>query len=438
MATNKMPPRLARIALFAICLSYGVLANGAALDYEFAAGVGHTDNMARTSQNGADETLKSAGVRFSLEQDSRRVEGDLLGDLQLTDYSSAYSTDLTGNLTGRLGFALVEDRLKWDVEDNFGQVQRDLFAVPTPQNRENVNYFSTGPQLFLPMGRATSLLLAGRYTRIDFEDSPGSSSQVGGWVAVQRRLPHSGILGLNFQGEQIRQDDDGIFPTYERLQAFLRYELNGARSTVLVDIGANRLDLSDGRETGALLRLEMARNVGRFSRILLGAGQEFTDAGSSLQPGRAQLALPETTTDFQLQTQQPYTSRYATLGWELAGRYTRIMLNSRWEDEEYVGGEAVDVRRRSVDLFASRDLGPHTAISMAARFSTSDFATQVGSNDESSYILALSRAFGRRLGMELSAERYDFDFDTAGANAGETRFWLRLTYGDTLGRSRSP
>lgn len=433
-----MPASRTRVALVVASLCYGLVAQGAVLDYDLNAGVGRTDNLTRTSEGDSEETLKSVGARFTLEQDSRRVEADLLGDLQLTDYSSnSYSTDLTGNVLARLRIALIEDRLRWDIEDNFGQTQQDLFSVPTPDNRENVNYFATGPQLFMPLGRTSGVLVGARYTRIEFEDSPSSSTRIRGSLAAQRRLPSSGTLSLNLAGEQIDQRDGSTIPTYERLQSFLRYELNSARTTVAVDIGANRLDLASGNETGALLRLDLARNVGRFSRVMLGAGQEFTDAGNSLQPGGAVLELPETTTDFQLQTQQPFTSRYATVGWELTGRYTRLALASRWDDEEYVGGGALDVQRWSADLAASRDLGARTTVSMAVRFFSSNFAAQDGTNDELIYNLALSREIGRRLGLELSAERNEFTFDAIGENSDETRLWLRLSYGATLGRPRT-
>src|SRR5690606_20595070 len=148
--------------LMALLAPFGAsqVASATTAEFETELGVGRSTNFARSAITPQDATLKSAGLRFSLLEDTRRVDADLVGDVSLIDYNgSRYSSEVTGSVAGRLGVTLIDDRLRWVVEDSFGQARQDLFTVPTPDNREQVNYFSTGPDVRIGLGAHSTALL---------------------------------------------------------------------------------------------------------------------------------------------------------------------------------------------------------------------------------------------------------------------------------------
>jgi hypothetical protein len=428
--------RLAMV-IAGLCASSGAMAADAG--FELSAAVGRTDNLTRATTDEQDATLASAGLGFSVLHETRRVTTDLFGELQFMEYGGdEYSSEVIGNAAGRVSLGLVQDRLRWVVEDNFGQTRRDLFSVPTPDNRENVNVFSTGPDLRLQMGSATSLVIGGRYSRVDYESADASSTRAGGWIAAERELPSGALVSLNVAGEQIDPEAASGVPEYDRTLAAVRFELEGARSSVTIDVGANRVKGGGIDDTGALLRFELARRIGRLSTISLSAGQELTDAGNSMRLGEGQLSAPVVGTDSALQTAQPYTSRYAELAWTASGRFTSLGLSGGIIDEDYEGAAAPDRQLMALGLRGSRRLGARTEVSAGVAYNSSDFDVAASDNDDLTYTAAVSWRLGRRLRMEVSGEHYDYSSDVAGTDTSETRYWLRLRFGEAPARNFAP
>ena len=146
-----------------------VAGNVAAQETRFSvsAGVTHTDNVGRVSANEESELIPEAGLQLWFTR-AGRLDADLAMDLRyLTYVDDTFDDELLGGLDGRLSFAFVPDRFMWVVEDNFGQSFIDPQAIETPGNRQNFNYFSTGPTLVLPLGTRMDLSISGRWSDVD-------------------------------------------------------------------------------------------------------------------------------------------------------------------------------------------------------------------------------------------------------------------------------
>lgn len=417
------------------------LAQGATAELEAELGIGRSDNFERSASDARAATLKSAGLRFSLLQDTRRLDADLVGDVALVDYNgSRYSSEVTGSVAGRLGLTLIEDRLRWIVEDSFGQARLDPFSVPAPENKEQVNYFSTGPILNMGLGlRDTNLLLSGRYTRVDFETSPSNSYRLEGQAGVERLLSSAARLGIYAGTESVEPSGANPGESYDRAAAFARYSITGARGSLVVDGGANRIKSQGMSESGPMFRIELARDVGRMTRLVFGLGQEFSDAGAGLRPPTVG-ALPSPTHNTQslLQATEPFTLRYAHAGWTITGRRTVLGLNIRGAEEDYEGASQPDRKRAEAGLALIRQVGRRTEVSVGANLSTNDFEAPQADFDEQLFSASILWRAARRTRIELSGERYGFSPDMPGGTLDETRYWLRLRYGDRLTRAFAP
>lgn len=437
MATMVRPersnPHCQLIPLLAIIAGGSVEA--ATVQVAADAGIGRTDNVTRVPDGERSATIRSAGVRFSVLQDNRRTNVDVLGDLSWLDYAgNVHPSELVGSAAGRLRLNLVEDHLNWVFEDSFGQVRQDLFSVPGPDNRENINYFSTGPNLRFSIGAATNLLLGGRYVLVDYEESPGDSRRASGSLGVERVLPRGSTLSFNASKERIEARGASFAPDYDREAAYLRYALTGRRSSVALSAGANRVDGSGGNDSGTLLRLELRRDVGRLSVLNLRAGRELTDSGATfaLDEG-GQLPSPGSGIGTSLQTSQPYTGTYVEAGWRVVGRRTSIGLDGGWNDQNYDGAGALDIVRKTLGLDVTRSLGTRTTAAASVRLARNQYAGSLADNDEISYSANLSWAAGRRLSLELAGEHFAYSTELA-PTVHETRYWMRARYGHRIER----
>jgi len=408
-----------------------------ALDLDLAAkaGVVATNNVFRTATDSRSATLLTAGAEFSAFQATRRLNFDLAGDLQWVRYSdSTFDSEILGDAGLRMDLELAEDRLTWHVEDRFGQTRRELVTVPTPENRENVNFFSTGPNLRLGIADNTRVVVQGRYSRADFEFSNSDIEQVGLQLALERQVNESTLLGLNAVRENVEPARSTEFPEYYRDAAFLRYAKTRGRTLIVFDVGGSRLEGDTLSTSGALLRAEVTRTLTTRSTLAVRVGREFTDAGSSIRQssgGRVQLA--DLSAQSVAQTPEPAISRYIEFDWQVVGGRSRYGLASGYFSERYTLTSAFDRARIVTSGYVNYALGSRTEVS--ARISRSDdsFDT-IGADDTQTLLsLGLSRTIGRRLSVSMSIEQFRYT-GIERRPIDESRIFVQVRYGNQFSR----
>lgn len=398
-------------------------------------GIGHSDNIGRVSTGRQDTTITSLGLQFSVLRETRRLNADIHGDVAWLDYSQGdFSSEIIGNVGAAVRVFLVEDHVSWSFDDTFGQTRRDLFSAATPDNRENINYFSTGPTLRLNVGDAYHLDARARYALVSYEESPFDSSRASSLLSLERTLSANSRVSVQIGNQRIEPRGAAIFASYDRNEAYLQYDANGARTTALVDIGAAQIRRYDKNSTTLLMRFEVSRKVG-LSSFSVKARREFTDAGNSLQEGREQLPGVDIDDAQSLaQTNDPFISQGAELGWNIAGRRTAIGISAGWFDENYFSSSSADRQRLTLGASATRQLGPRLSANAGVFFEKFDYRDVIGDNKQVSADLGVSWRPGRRLSVALSGNHARFSSELAGRGSSETRFWLRLRYGDEIQR----
>ncbi|GAA3978269.1 hypothetical protein [Allohahella marinimesophila] len=77
---------------------------------------------------------------------------------------------------------------KWELRDTLNQVREDSTQVGTPDNRQLINVFETGPQWLIPLSGRTGLRLGSEYENLWFEDSDEQSNRITGSAALVTEL----------------------------------------------------------------------------------------------------------------------------------------------------------------------------------------------------------------------------------------------------------
>jgi hypothetical protein len=406
-------------------------------DYEASLGAGQSDNITRVAEDAQDENIATLGLKFSLDEQSRRLRADLLGDLAYYDYlDGTYDSELLGNVIANANLGVVPERLDWVFGDRFGQVLVDPFTPPTPDNRENLNYLSTGPEATFAFGSQTRLGIGARYVDSIYEDSPFDSSGFLGQVGVTRLLSSASELGLNLRHEQIEYDEESLNGDYDHSEAFAQYALNGARTNVKLDAGYTTIDRDavNDKDSGPLFRLEVSRRIGRLQELTLDAGREFSSSGSAFAGEQSDEAIGLEPVASR-QTVAPFTNEYASLYWSISGHRTEISLGGAWRKHEYQDSNDLNQTLTSVDAGVQRSLTPALTLSLDLAYSSSDFEV---SGDYSDLLgsLALRWRMSRSLSLSLDYTHYDRNSDLAEGDYTENRIMLSIGYGRGAPRSR--
>lgn len=410
----------------------GATAAHAQVTFEVAAGLGHSDNISRVEDGEIDETLASLGIDLQWQEKTRRLDGDVLVDLSYVEYlENTYDGEIVGTADANLNFAIIPERFQWVVQDSFGQAQSDPFTPVTPENRENINYFTTGPDFFLRFGQSMTAQLFGRYSDTRYETSPLDAQRTTLGFAVGRDLSARSRAALNFVADDSRFDEEGV-TDYKRRSAFLSYDLDGGgRTTINSRVGYSWLEM-DGRDEdgGLLLDLSISRDMTSSSTIELSLSQEFSDAGEALSDvtggGTNQITA----------SADPFESSEVSLGWSFNRNRTSLGAQVAYNERSYETQTNFDSERIYYSLNLGRVLRPTLRFDLIGTYATEDFENAGTETDDWSVGITLDWRFGRQIGMRLRAERTGRSSTAPGGDYLENRAFLEFTYsGD---RSPSP
>jgi hypothetical protein len=327
--------------------------------YAIAAGLGETDNVNLSSTDPKSQTLSAVNLDLDLRRSGSHLDASALGTFTDLDYlQGAYSNQVLGRFDGLATVKLWSNRLKWLFADDYGEEQTDPFVAVTPVNLQRVNVFATGPQLTLHPSYATFIDLAGRYSQISYQTSPFDGHNVVGSADIGRDLSPLSSLSLVVEAEELRFANTTINTNYDRREAYGRYLIQGARTSVDAQLGATQAnDVGAKWKTSPLARLLLTRRISPFSVLTLGGGREYTDASGSFSSLRAGagggIAVAPVS-----QTTANYLRNYASGGWQFVRLRTTVGLTGNWEHDTYDFESVFNVTRANLGLNVGRSFTP--------------------------------------------------------------------------------
>lgn len=415
-------------------VAFSTLAGAQGVQVSVHTGVGMSDNVQRVPGNEQEETIAEVGMDILVDYESKRLDIEAIGDFVYQSYlEDTFDDDLIASFTGTGRLAIVEDHLNWVVENSFGQTRQNLDAGITPENRENINLFQTGPDFSFLVPGDNTVTLSGRVQRVDYERSPLDSDRTSGTFSFTHELSGVSRLGVYLRAQSAEYTSLSEDADYDSQDAFLRYELTNSRNSLTIDAGANKVEGQEGDQTGPLIMLNYTRHITDRSTLWVEFNRELTDSGLTT----ASLAGLPTSDGSDLglsQTSQPFTLDFIMLGWEITGRRTDLRIAGARFDESHEGAGDLS-RSRTRDQYTvqfNRELGGGWSASTQARYDRNEFETGESDFIESSLWLGVAKRFTRQLYFDAAFEHFSRNSDAVQSDYDENRFWLRFRYGGLI------
>lgn len=398
----------------------------AELDLGFEVGAGRSDNIRRAAAGETSETIGVVGFDMAWSEQTRRLLVDAAADLSYFEYlDDAFESEVVGTANGALTVGVIPERLTWLIQDSFGQAQTDPFAIVTPATREDLNYFTTGPDFLQRLGGNTLLRLFGRYSSAEYEVSPLDAERNAAGVSVARFPSARSELALNGVAEQI--DFEAVDAAdYDRDSVYLSYDLDAARTDLNARLGYIWLEPDDGERSGGLLAdLNVIREVSAHSTLELQLGVQFTDAAEALRMGLDRNVVGGV--DISAST-DPFEDRSASLRWSFRRNRTGFFLGAGWNEERYERQRNLDRVRFAYEAGVSRRLSSAVDVAVLATLDDEEFDNADVQFDELGLAARLNWRAGRTIGLQLSVERFDRDSSDGATQYVENRAFLLITY----------
>jgi hypothetical protein len=432
------------------------------LIYGVDAGLGETDNVSLAPTNKVSQTMATVDADFDIKHQSSRLDVDAKGNFTDFDYlQGAFGNQLLGRFDGVAHFALIPQRVTWVLQDDFGQAALDAFLPTNPGNVEDINYVSTGPDFALRMGGTGFLDASLRVARATYQTSPFNSSRVLGTLAAGLQLSARSSVSLNGAAERVLFDNTVVNGDFDRTSAYVRYEIQGARTNLSVDLGATRIsqNASSGTSTvvliqgspttipvtipqsaysttGPLARMAFTRRLSSATSLTVSGGRELTDGISSfgsIQGG----AIGVVGTVPALLTSSSYTSTFGSIAWKYERNRTTIGVSGHWERDVYISQPQFDLIHSGGEFYVERKLSRAFALQVLGRYYRSNYPNAAalvvldgGSPNYDDEVVGamLSWRHGRVLELRLRAEHSSRTTPGADLGYGENRVFLTVGY----------
>jgi hypothetical protein len=410
-------------------------AQGQQLHWGFDLGGRYTDNVGRVDVNEQSDTVGIAGLNFAVDVDRPRFDARAAADLRYLKYfESDFDDRINGGLDGMLGFAFVPERFVWVVQDNYGQVSRNRQVADNPGNLQDINYFSTGPDITLPLGSRTTFQVTGRYEDAYFEDGNQDSTTKRGTAALVRQLSSAAALSLNGSYSEIDFDDDQVFTDYTVEEAFLRLALTGSRTTLTLDGGTSRLEREHdaGKSDSVLARLDVARLIGARSSVRLVVGTMPSNTQQSFRLDQSQGGV-NVGPDSEVVAGDSFKSDYAyltfTTDWERSG-FT-MLLSARSQEHDVFTDQDRDQYRATLTF--NHELTRAVSVDVRGTYLDEKFTNTGFAFDQWGAGLGLRWELGRRVSLRARVDHYVGSSDDGTRDYTENRAYLGINYSSDSG-----
>jgi hypothetical protein len=428
--------------LLAACLPGAVLAQsapdadtradggerGAAqLDVSVLAGASWSDNIDRVPVDEESGTIASAGLQMSYRQQTRRLDADVDVDAMYQKFQDGdFDDNVVGGMNAALNVGIVPERFLWSFADNFGQAQTDAFGASNPANQENINYFSTGPDVLLHFSSTTQLRLAGRASDVDYENTEADNRRTSGTLTLAHQL--SGASTVSLVGESNRIEfDGGLAPTYSRHAGYGRYRLVSTRTELLLDAGYTKLDTVTGGSGGTLARLELNRRMSSAASLALTIGTEFSDASDVLRSAQG-LFGPSRNLSNVVAASDPFENRYAIVSFDYFRNRTGCGVRMQRRQELYETATSIDRELTTWNAYVSRQLSARLDARVYADLEKQRAESSGFEGDETRFGGYLNWQLGRTMGLRLEYDRVDRESTDADTEYTEQRATLFLVW----------
>ena len=399
-------------ALLVIAGAAGVSGTADAyIDWSLNGQVGYDDNPGRVEHGAQGSTTAYVGATVAVDESRPRLDTTIGANIGYLDYlQGGYTGQVNGSASVDIRYALVPKVLFWTVDDHFGQGTANVLAPASPENRIQVNTFTTGPTLVLPLNSVTRVRADARVGFDTFSDETlPNDTRYTGSLALIRQLTPLSDLSLNGDYTKVSYrygsgDYTGQFPgetsaalesygDYDRESAFVRYETSNKRTRWNVDLGAARINQDGQTFNSPLVRAAWDHKVSAFWSVNLAGGREYTDGAQAFGTAidRSGIPLPNTppsgnvyTTQTLPLTNQPMRTDSGRAGIAFVGTRTTFNAGVDVARDRFVLAIESDDNRTGADFGVTRRLTPYSDLHAGASYQVRQFVG-IGESDRTTY-----------------------------------------------------
>ena len=371
-------------------------------DFDVRFGAAHSDNLLRLPVDPESGRYRFLGTSFDYVRDGARFDANLAGDVERRKYSDAtIASEPVGRINVFLDTELLPGRVSWVVNDNYGTGRTNAFIPSGPQNRQEINVFSTGPRIDVPVGARSSIGIEATRAESNFSESSRIDSDRETYdLTLNRSLSTTSQVGIG--GSRRDVEFEGATDRNETKSFFILYDRQLASGSTAVRVGRSETEIGSTTWSTPLVDLSWARNLGTRTRLGVTATKGFADAATSFARDNT---AGGNAAEFVVAVRDPY--EFSQLGINLALTYERtaVTLSLAKGESQYTQTVDFDNDERSLRMAVQREVSARVLVGAAAGLREREFTRLAREDTDRFREVFLDKTFGPRWSMRLTLER---------------------------------
>ena len=408
-----------------------------AAGYSLSAGASHSDNIRRSDdQSAIVDTVSNVTGAFIWSNQSPRLTMLLSGQATYLSYmEDSFEDQVVPRGTLNIDWNISPARLNWIVDDRYGQIASDPFSAFTPDDIEDTNVFSTGPNLVFGSSERQQLILSVRAEDQWYEESLVDNQRLNGGLELVRQVSEGHSIGITGFAEKVDFEDDASSTDYEIFEAFATFSRSSGTFNYALDAGVTALEIEGERADGFLGRLNLFKTTNTGWLLAASGEYSFTDSGSRFVVGRQQgTAGPGQSVDDDtlLATGSPLRLKRYSLSVDRPGDRSDLGLNVYWETEEYELDPLLDRTQAGITLDYGFQISQLNRVALRGNYRNVEFESDSREDDNLEAELRFQRTLTNNLVLTARVARLERTSTDAASQFVENVYGLILTYNSDL------
>lgn len=254
------------------------------LSMSIGASIESSNNIYLTPDNTVSDNIFHALMTVDYQKESSVITTrfNLSADNQHYQNNSFPNETVFSSLLDMNG-VLIKSHLNWIVRNIYEQVQTNADALNIPTNRENTNYFLTGPNFVFFQNDKDSLNALIEYSRLYTEESDADSSGYIVNAVYHRNITRTFAIGLAANYNSVNFDNEDINTNYNKTDLTVDFTKTMKLSEIRLVLGETSVKkVNAERELYDIFRMNFKSQLGKSTNAGLGFRRELGDFAGTL------------------------------------------------------------------------------------------------------------------------------------------------------------
>jgi hypothetical protein len=426
---------ISRKVLCNVMFLFAATASAAEVHYSAGTSMMHATNINHQNTPADNELVQTLRGRVSVIENTANLDMNVDATLESSRYTNDQAADITtGRLVGNVLLTIKPGMLEWFTSDIYTQTAIDPLSSNTPNNRQNANAFTTGPNYYMRLSRRSNLELESRLENYSYDIADTDNNRMFGASRLEYAFSSSITSNVNYESSHVMYDNDELNSDYSRNDVFIGLgyqrgvntaELHGGYSIISNDTRADikesryLLALQNRRTRTTTVRAEYSRNISDTS----------SDIRSVTTPGSTDTNLLSTSAELYIRT----STRLNITNALPSGVLT---INAHKTDSDYLTADDQDQSESGVSISNLWVLHGGSSFTIDGSYIQTTYINLVPDinleperiNDDYIYGATYAYRIGRNINIDLRAEVVERQSTAPLLTYDDTRIILTLEY----------